>query len=171
LKKRVSEILSDVESISHELHSSKLELLGLNAAVRSLCREFAEDHKMAIDFVQTDIPGQLPKDVATCLFRVAQEALSNCVRHSKANRLQVRLSSEPDQVYLSICDDGIGFDPETAMNRGGLGLISMRERLPEVARFLGGDFGSCLAIATVRLPGANFASGIAMRISWRSFAN
>jgi PAS domain S-box-containing protein len=129
LKKRVSEILSDVEAISHELHSSKLELLGLNAAVRSLCREFAEDHKMAIDFVQTDIPDQLPKDVATCLFRVAQEALRNCVRHSKANRLQVRLSSEPDQVRLSICDDGIGFDPETAMNCGGLGLISMRERI------------------------------------------
>ena len=129
LKKRVSEILSDVEAISHELHSSKLELLGLSAAVRSLCKEFAEDHKVNIDLVQVDLPSPLPKDVATCLFRIAQEALRNSVRHSKANHLQVRLCKEPGQVHLSICDDGVGFDLETAMSCGGLGLISMRERI------------------------------------------
>ena len=129
LKKRVTEILTDVEAISRELHSSKLELLGLNAAVRSLCRKFAVDHKVKIDFVETDMPAKLPRDVSICLFRIAQEALHNCVKHSRTSQFRVRLCSQPTEVHLSICDGGVGFDPETAMNGEGLGLISMRERI------------------------------------------
>ncbi len=129
LKKRVSEILTDVEAISHELHSSKLELLGLNAAVKSLCKKFAEDHKTKIDFVHPDLVLPLPKDVSICLFRIAQEALRNCVKHSGTDRFHVRLFTETGDVHLSISDKGVGFDPDTAINSGGLGLISMRERI------------------------------------------
>jgi signal transduction histidine kinase len=71
LKKRVSGIVRDVEAISHELHSSKLEFLGLKAAVRSLCKEFAAYHKVKIDFVEKDLPSQLPRDISICLFRIA----------------------------------------------------------------------------------------------------
>jgi PAS domain S-box-containing protein len=129
LKKRVSGILSDVEAISHELHSSKLELLGLTTAVRSLCKKVAEDHKVKIDFVQTDIPTQLPRDISICLFRITQEALRNCIKHSEADRFHVKLSRDSGEIHLSISDAGVGFDPDTAMARGGLGLISMRERI------------------------------------------
>ncbi len=133
LKKSVSEILSDVEAISRELHSSKLDLLGLNAAMRGLCKKFATDHKVKIDFVESDIPADLPKDISVCLFRVAQEALHNCVKHSGTDRYQLRLCSEPNEVQLSICDSGAGFDQETASDSGGLGLISMRERITLVS--------------------------------------
>ncbi len=132
MKKRVSEILSDVEAISRELHSSKLELLGLNAAVKSLCRQFSADHKVKIDFSPADLPASLPKDASICLFRIAQEALNNCVKHSGADRYHVRLSEKPGEVHLSVCDGGVGFEPETAINSGGLGLISMRERITMV---------------------------------------
>jgi PAS domain S-box-containing protein len=129
LQKRVSEICKDIEAISHELHSSKLELLGLKAAVRSLCKEFGDYHNVKIDFDEKDVPDLLPKDISICLFRVTQEALRNGVKHSHAGRFQVQLSGTPGAVHLSVRDAGVGFDPETAMNRRGLGLISMRERI------------------------------------------
>ncbi|MGB7731757.1 MAG: PAS domain S-box protein [Candidatus Acidiferrum sp.] len=129
LQKHVSELCKDVEAISHELHSSKLELLGLKAAVRSLCKEFANYHKVKVDFHEKDLPKLLPKDIAICLFRVAQEALRNGVKHSQADRFQVQLSGRCGSVCLSVRDAGVGFDPETVMNRQGLGLISMRERI------------------------------------------
>jgi PAS domain S-box-containing protein len=129
LKKRVSGIVRDVEAISHELHSSKLELLGLKAAVRSLCKEFAAYHKVKIDFVEKDLPSQLPRDISVCLFRIAQEALRNGLKHSRADEFQVQLLGTPNEIHLSVHDAGVGFDPETAINRRGLGLISMRERI------------------------------------------
>jgi PAS domain S-box-containing protein len=129
LQKRVSEISTDVGAISQELHSSKLELLGLNVAVRSLCQEFARFYKVKIDFVGRDLPRQLPKDISICLFRVAQEALSNGVKHSRGGQFVVQLVGMPGAIHLSVRDDGVGFDPENTMNRRGLGLISMRERL------------------------------------------
>jgi PAS domain S-box-containing protein len=129
LHKRVQEISSDVEAISHELHSSKLELLGLTVALRMFCKEFSEAHKVNIEFVHESVPDSLPRQICICLFRVAQEALRNGVKHSKADQLQVKLSGKPGAVHLSIRDAGVGFEPETAMYQQGLGLISMRERI------------------------------------------
>ncbi len=129
LQNRLSEILKDIGAISHELHSSKLEFLGLDAAVRSLCEEFSEHFRVKIDFVATDLPRRLPKEISICLFRVAQESLRNGTKHSGSSLFQVRLLGTPDAVHLSIRDEGVGFDPATAMNYQGLGLISMRERI------------------------------------------
>jgi PAS domain S-box-containing protein len=129
LQKRTSEILKNVGAISHELHSSKLDLLGLKVAVRSLCQEFAESYRVSVAFLEDNVPSQLPKDTSMCLFRVAQEALRNGLKHSQSSHFQVRLCGTRDVVRLSIRDEGVGFDAETAMNRRGLGLISMRERL------------------------------------------
>jgi PAS domain S-box-containing protein len=127
LQKQASEILKSVGAISHELHSSKLDLLGLKVAVRGLCEEFAEGYRGKIDFTERGLPTQLPQDISICLFRVAQEALRNGLKHSQAKHFQVQLTGTPDAVHLSVRDEGIGFDPE--MNHRGLGLISIRERL------------------------------------------
>lgn len=129
LRERVSEILRSVGVISHELHSSKLELLGLNAAVRGLCTEFAEHYKVSIDFVAKDLPNPLPNEISICLFRIAQEALRNGAKHSGALLFQVQLLGTADAVHLSVRDAGVGFNLTTAMNQRGLGLISMRERI------------------------------------------
>jgi signal transduction histidine kinase len=86
-------------------------------------------HKVNIDFSEKDVPSPVPNDISLCLFRIAQEALRNAIKHSGAEDFQVRLSGTPGAVHLSVRDDGVGFDPKTAMNRRGLGLISMRERI------------------------------------------
>ena len=129
LRKHLSQIVGNLGTISRELHSSKLELLGLKEAVRSLSRELSEFHNVRIDFVEEDAPSPLPGDISICLFRIAQEALRNGIKHSGADRFQVRLSGTPGAVHLSVCDDGVGFDPKVAINRRGLGLVSMRERV------------------------------------------
>jgi PAS domain S-box-containing protein len=120
LRRHLSQIVGDLGTISRELHSSKLELLGLQEAIRSLSKELSDFHKVRIDFFEEDAPSPLPCDISTCLFRIAQEALRNGIKHSGADRFQVRLSGTSGAVHLSVCDDGVGFDPKAAMNRHGL---------------------------------------------------
>ncbi len=129
LMKRISEIASDTHALSHRLHSSKLETLGLVAAMRGFCRELAEQRDVKIDFTHSKVPDLLPPHVSLCLFRVLQEGLSNALKHSGVRRFDVQLDSLPDQLQLTIRDAGAGFDPGMAMHNDGLGLISMRERI------------------------------------------
>ena len=131
----VSEISSNIHDLSHQLHSSKLDTLGLMASVRSLCREFSEQHKLRVQFVDKGIPGPIPKDVTLCLFRIVQEALRNVVKHSGASEAAVELFGRGDRIDLCISDDGVGFETKSAKGAAGIGLISMRERLRQV----GGD--------------------------------
>ena len=129
LQKQMREIASDVQSLSHELHSSKLEYLGMAVAMRSFCREFGEHQKMEIDFQARDLPDSVPPDISLCLFRVLQEALHNSAKHSGAKYLEVRLWGASGQVDLTVRDSGVGFEVEAANESRGLGLISMQERL------------------------------------------
>jgi signal transduction histidine kinase len=123
------EIAIDVQSLSHELHSSKLEYLGMAVAMRSFCREFGEHQKMEIDFQAHDLPDSVPPDISLCLFRVLQEALHNSAKHSGVKHVEVRLWGAAGQVDLTIRDSGLGFEVEAANESRGLGLISMQERL------------------------------------------
>jgi PAS domain S-box-containing protein len=129
LSKRTGEIAADVQSISHQLHSSKLEYLGIVAAMRSFCAEFAEQQKVEIDFSFAEIPQNLPQGISLCLFRVSQEALHNAVKHSGVRQFEVKLGGGSDGIHLIVHDSGHGFDCEGAMLGRGLGLISMKERL------------------------------------------
>jgi PAS domain S-box-containing protein len=129
LSKRTGEIAADVQSISHQLHSSKLEYLGIVAAMRSFCAEFAEQQRVGIDFSYAEIPQNLPQGISLCLFRVSQEALQNAVKHSGVRHFEVQLRGASDAIHLIVHDSGHGFDFEGAMQGRGLGLISMKERL------------------------------------------
>jgi PAS domain S-box-containing protein len=128
-QQRIVEIARDVQGLSHRLHSSKLEYLGLAAAANSFCRELSQTNMVNVRFHQTDIPRTLPKEVSLCLFRVLQEALQNAVKHSGVRDFNVELHGRADEIELTITDAGVGFDVDEGMNRRGLGLISMRERL------------------------------------------
>jgi signal transduction histidine kinase len=130
-----SEVSSELHSMSHQLHPAKLDLLGLVATVGAHCREISQQHELRIEFVHHDVSDRIPKDVALCLFRIVQEALRNIVKHGRTESATVELSGSADEIYLRISDQGAGFCPESAQARGGLGLISMRERL----RLIGGD--------------------------------
>jgi PAS domain S-box-containing protein len=128
LRKEITEISGDVQALSHELHSSKLEYLGVVAGIRSWCKEFGERQNMEIDF-RSDVSIVLPSELGVCLFRVLQEALHNIVKHSGVKRVEVRLMEESNQVRLIVSDSGEGFDVESALRGKGLGLTSMRERV------------------------------------------
>jgi PAS domain S-box-containing protein len=129
LCKLTSEIGADVQRISHHLHSPKLEYLGLVAASRSLCHDMAQQHGIAINFLHHDVPDSIPGEIALCLFRVLQEALSNAVKYSGARYLEAELRGSKDGLHLKIQDSGQGFDPQSAANSQGIGLASMRERI------------------------------------------
>jgi PAS domain S-box-containing protein len=129
LHNQTSAIATDIQTLSHELHSTKLEYLGIEATLRGFCKEFGKQHKAEIDFKSHDLPSPLSPDISLCLFRVLQEALQNSAKHSGARHIEVRLWATSNEIHLMVRDSGIGFDNEAAKRRGGLGLISMEERL------------------------------------------
>jgi signal transduction histidine kinase len=128
-QKQISEIAADIQSLSHELHSAKLQYLGIAAAMRGFCREFGEQQKVEVDFQAHDLPSPLSPDISLCFFRVLQEALHNSAKHSRVRHFEVRLWGTSDEIHLTIEDSGAGFDREAEKQSGGLGLISMEERL------------------------------------------
>jgi signal transduction histidine kinase len=128
LRRETVDISNDVQALSHDLHSSKLEYLGVISGIRSWCKEFGQRYKVDIDFTG-DVSIRLPFDVGLSLFRVLQEALHNAVKHSEVSRFEVQLVEYSDEVHLIVRDAGKGFDVESALQGKGLGLISMRERV------------------------------------------
>lgn len=129
LSSKVKRIGTQVSRLSHQLHSSELEFLGLAVAVKSLCREISEQYGIVIDCACKHIPAELDKDVSLSLLRVVQEALHNVAKHSHASSATVHLRGNSEELVLSISDDGIGFEAGRVGSARGLGLISMRERV------------------------------------------
>jgi PAS domain S-box-containing protein len=125
----ITEIASDVQALSHRLHSSKLEYLGLATAMRGFCKEYGEQQEVDIDFEARNLPSTLSPEISLCFFRVLQEALHNSVKYSGVRHFEVRSWATPNEVHLTVSDFGSGFDVETAKAGRGLGLISMDERL------------------------------------------
>jgi PAS domain S-box-containing protein len=136
LQKQATEIAADVQSLSHELHSSKLQYLGVAAAMRGFCQEFAKQQRVDILFQAQDLPNSLAPDISLGFFRVLQEALHNSAKHSGVRHFEVRLWGAPGEIHLTVSDAGVGFDREAAKASQGLGLISMEERL----KLLNGTF-------------------------------
>jgi signal transduction histidine kinase len=128
LRNKMAELSNDVQALSHELHSSKLEYLGVVAGIKSWCREFGERQGMEIEF-KSDVVSVLPLELGVCLFRVLQEALHNAVKHSGAKRVEVELAEHSNEVHLTVSESGKGFDIEVARQGRGLGLTSMQERV------------------------------------------
>jgi signal transduction histidine kinase len=123
-----SEIASDVQALAHELHSSHLELLGIETAMKGFCKEFGLRRKCEIDFT-SHFQNPPPKDISGSLVRVLQEALHNAVKHSGVKHFEVRLWEAQAGIHLTVRDFGLGFDPEAAVRGKGLGLTSMREQM------------------------------------------
>ena len=132
--RRVNEIIADVHNLSHQLHSNKLQALGLEAALRDICRQLARQHNVEIVVMADNVPHPLSEDVGLCFYRVAQEALHNAVKHSGSPRIEVGLAGCDGSLRMTVQDFGSGFDPAAAGN--GLGLATMRERL----RLVAGEF-------------------------------
>jgi len=128
LRQQTAELSKDVQALSHELHSSKLEYLGVAAGIKSWCKDFTERQKIDIEFT-SDVSSTLPPDIGLCLFRVLQEATHNAVKYSGAKQVQVQLREDSGEIHLIVSDSGFGFDVEAAFRGKGLGLTSMQERV------------------------------------------
>lgn len=133
LRQRLAEVSNDVQALSHELHASKLDYLGVIAGMRSWCGEIAARYKIEIDF-NSNVSRVLPLDLGRSLFRVLQEALHNAIKYSGVRRVEVQVWEHNSEVDLVIRDSGKGFSLDEALQGPGLGLSSMHERV----RLMGG---------------------------------
>jgi signal transduction histidine kinase len=127
-------IAKDLQQLSRSLHSAVLDKIGLEAAIRSDCSSLRQRIAWEVDFQSVDVPKRLPEPLSLAAYRVFQEALQNALKHSQTSRLSVSLSVEGPELVLRVEDYGLGFDAESGDRTGGLGLLSMRERL----RMVGG---------------------------------
>ena len=135
----VSDLASDIQALSHRLHSSKLEYLGLGAAAEGFCKELSAGQNVEIAFQSQGIPKNLPQEISLCIFRVLQEALQNALKYSGARRFEVSLAGAVNEIELTVHDSGVGFDPEKAIGGQGIGLTGMKERLKIVQGHLAID--------------------------------
>jgi PAS domain S-box-containing protein len=136
LRARMAEIEGAIHGAAQRLHPSAVDHLGLAAATEAHVQEFGRQHGIVAHVRHHRITGCLSPDAELCLYRVTQEALRNVAQHARAKEVTVTLERTPRGVGLCVADTGCGFDPEAARDRGGLGLISMAERV----RALGGKF-------------------------------
>jgi signal transduction histidine kinase len=130
------ELSTDLHTLSHRLHSSTLESLGLGTAVAAFCKEFAAQQGMRVEFTSDEIPRSVPPDTSLCVFRIVQEGVRNSKKYSGADTAKVDVRIEGDRLIATVRDKGRGFDLKKGCHNGGLGIRSMKER----ARLLGGEF-------------------------------
>jgi PAS domain S-box-containing protein len=135
LQTQTREIAVDIHRLSYKLHPSKLDHLGLAAALRGLCNEISDSKKIKVQFQESGAVSVPPQEITLCLFRIAQEGLRNCVKHSGADSARVVLAKTKNAIRLSVSDNGCGFDTRSGLMEKGLGFISMKERL----HLLGGE--------------------------------
>jgi signal transduction histidine kinase len=153
LKGSLIAICDDVHRLSRQIHPAILDDFGLADALHSECDRFGERNGISVEFRCGDLPADLSREIAICLYRIAQEAFWNAAKYARTDRVIVELSADPEFIHLKIRDFGIGFDPQHVSERQGLGLSSMQE----LARLVRGTIvinsipGAGVAI-TVRVP-------------------
>jgi len=126
--RRAAEIASYIHELSHQLHPSRLKVLGLIQAMQGVCYDVGAQHDIEVDFTHAGVPPSVSPATSLCLYRITQEALHNVAKHSGSRRAAVRLSVEQGHLYLQIADQGVGFEPDS-FEGAGLGLVSMSERV------------------------------------------
>jgi signal transduction histidine kinase len=157
---RADDVAAGLRDLSHSLHPARLRLLGLVPALKGFLGELSH-HGPCIAFTQDNVPESLPEEVSLTVFRVAQEALSNAIKHGRAEHVTVRLNGGLDSLVLTVVDDGAGFVVDTSGE--GLGLISMGERVEAIGGTLKIEstprLGTRLDVKVPLLPGSG-ADGI-----------
>lgn len=135
LKRLASTILEDVRRISRDMRPALLDELGLESAIKRFVRELTSRETLKVDIL-VRVPENLDRNTATVIYRVTQEALTNIVRHARAQHTSVVITHSSEGIQLIVEDDGIGFDPSSISASDHIGLSSMRERV----ELLGGVF-------------------------------
>jgi len=155
LQEQTGSVVRSLRDLSHQLHPAVLEHAGLPLALQMKCEEVFQATGIEVRLVSHGETSEIPPDIALCLFRVAQEALSNVIRHSGAHLVDLSLDREGSELRLKVRDDGRGFTPGAARNGNGLGLYHVTERL--------GAFGGSLALESA--PGAGTTLRVAVPLN------
>jgi signal transduction histidine kinase len=133
ISQRLAGISDDVRRMAYQFHPSILDDLGLFAALQYLAEDFSAKTGIKTIIVQEEFDDPLPRDIASCLYRITQESLANVTKHARTSRVEVELTCDGQEVTLSIQDGGVGFDLERVRaHHLGLGLVNMRERVRSV---------------------------------------
>ena len=128
IRNQLSEASKSTREISHGLHPPHLEQLGLETALRKLCRDFSHNTTLEVQLAQGTLPDHLDSHVSLSLYRVVQEALHNVEKHSHAHHVEIQLNAKAGSLHLHIADDGSGFASEE-VTQIGLGMANMKERV------------------------------------------
>jgi signal transduction histidine kinase len=136
LRENLVHLSEDVHALSYHLHPSVLDDLGLVDALKTECDRVARHGELRVDIETSTASAVLSAEASLCLFRVAQEALSNAAHHAHASAVMVTLTLRSTGLQLAVSDNGSGFDPQRSRDHPSLGLASMRERV----RLLQGEF-------------------------------
>ena len=136
IAKQIGALAADIHQVSRQLHPAILDDLGLVAALNGECLAFSEQHSIAVKFTAQNVEEPLAEDISLCLYRVAQESLRNIVKHAGGTAVRVDLTGGRGEIALVIEDVGEGFELDAVRGKGGLGLVSMDERV----RLVGGTF-------------------------------
>ena len=129
ISEQLVSLADDVHALSRQLHPSIIDDLGLAEALRSECASFSRREGIAVKCFVDNIPANLPKDIALCIYRVAQESLRNIAKHAAVSEATVKLDSTRGELSLQVVDAGLGFCTENGHSRIGIGLASMEERV------------------------------------------
>ncbi len=129
LQQRVVKVSDQTRHLAYELHSSVLDDLGLVASLQDLAQDFSRRSGIPVKLSHHSLSAKLPREIASCVYRVTQESLENISKHSQARHVGISLTIRRKIIRLLVTDDGVGFHPEAAKGRGGLGLIGMEERV------------------------------------------
>lgn len=132
IEQRVLSILAEAQRMSHQLHPTIVENLGLRASLESLCDEFSNSTSIRVQFEHLELPDSIPLDISFTLYRVTQEALRNVAKHAAATAVTVTLVGSGRRITLTVSDNGRGSSPEALGRKAGIGIHSMTERLRAV---------------------------------------
>jgi PAS domain S-box-containing protein len=133
LAQRLATISDDVRRMAYQFHPSILDDLGLTAALSHMVNEWSASTGIKTVIVQEEVADPFPRAIESCLYRIVQESLANVMKHAKASRVELELTCDGQEITLSICDSGVGFDLEAVQAQHlGLGLVNMRERVRSV---------------------------------------
>lgn len=136
MKKKIIKLSKDIHDISRQIHPAILDDLGLADAIKSECNTFTQREEIHVECKANDIPSSIPRNVAICIYRITQESLRNIAKHAETDKASVSLIGRDGNLFLTVRDNGIGFDAKQIHGQEGIGITSMQERV----RLIEGEF-------------------------------
>jgi PAS domain S-box-containing protein len=136
MKKKIIKLSKDIHDISRQIHPSILDDLGLVKAIESECAAFTQREDIQVEYEADNVPLSIPRSVKICIYRIIQEGLRNIAKHAGTDKAHVSLTCSDGNLFLTIRDNGIGFDTSHMQGQKGIGLRSMEERV----RLIQGEF-------------------------------